>query len=262
MRIDGPARRVFMGWEGVQAKLNGVELNAFYPQDFGVPYAYAPCLLAHPATLEEEPAMVRAFLAATARGYEWAAANADEVSLLGDVKLLMVVLRARWVTLRARWVGAESSLGDAKSSLGDVQAARVLVAGAKELNGFELDEPMVRLPASHCFSLSVSLTVAGCAANDVLREMLGSAGVVTCPAGCAEGCQQLPQRSSPFSLSLSLSRSLADVLICSHCVARASGGDWTGDGQPARDERGVSRRRRQVGPDGQEPMGPIPRLAV
>jgi len=91
---------VFMGWEGVQAKLNGVELNAFYPQDFGVPYAYAPCLLAHPATLEEEPAMVRAFLAATARGYEWAAANADE-------------------------------------------AARVLVAGAKELNGFELDEPMV-----------------------------------------------------------------------------------------------------------------------
>jgi hypothetical protein len=257
VRIDGPARRVFMGWEGVQAKLNGVELNAFYPQDFGVPYAYAPCLLAHPATLEEEPAMVRAFLAATARGYEWAAANADEVSLLGDVKLLMVVLRARWatlrdcwvtlrarwvtlrarwvtlrarwvtlrarwvtlrarwvtlrarwVTLRARWVGAESSLGDAKSSLGDVQAARVLVAGAKELNGFELDEPMVRLPASHCFSLSVSLTVAGCAANDVLREMLGSAGVVTCPAGCAEGCQQLPQRSSPFSLSLSLALSL------------------------------------------------------
>ncbi len=124
---------VFTGWEGVEAELKGVELNAFKMQvrahraraprtpsppdrarlrlrprarardafwmrvwcdararcaarcrlqDFGVPYGYAPCLLAHPTTLEREPALVRDFLAATAAGFQWAAANPDEAAEL------------------------------------------------------------------------------------------------------------------------------------------------------------------------------------
>ena len=30
---------VFMNWEGILAKMKGVELNAFYLQDFDIPYA-------------------------------------------------------------------------------------------------------------------------------------------------------------------------------------------------------------------------------
>ena len=52
---------VFMGWEGVEAKLQGIELNSFLMQDYGVPYGYAPCLLAHPKILEEEPEMVKTY---------------------------------------------------------------------------------------------------------------------------------------------------------------------------------------------------------
>lgn len=66
---------VFMGWEGVEAKLQGIELNAFFMQDYGVPYGYAPCLLANPKILEEEPEVAKQFLGATAEGFQFAAAN-------------------------------------------------------------------------------------------------------------------------------------------------------------------------------------------
>nr|AHF22067.1 Thi5-like protein [Pyramimonas parkeae] len=71
---------VFMNWEGVEARMKGVDLNAFYLQDFGIPYAYAPCMLAHPDTLTEEPDMVKKFLNATAQGFEWAAAHPVEAA--------------------------------------------------------------------------------------------------------------------------------------------------------------------------------------
>lgn len=69
---------VFMGWEGVEAKLQGIELNSFLMQDYGVPYGFAPCLLAHPKTLEDKPDIVKQFLTATANGFQYAAANPKE----------------------------------------------------------------------------------------------------------------------------------------------------------------------------------------
>ena len=73
---------VFMGWEGVEAKLKGVELNTFYLQDFGIPYGYAPVLMASPALIDEQPAVVQAFLGAAARGFEFAAAQPEEAAAL------------------------------------------------------------------------------------------------------------------------------------------------------------------------------------
>jgi ABC-type nitrate/sulfonate/bicarbonate transport system substrate-binding protein len=58
---------VFMGWEGVEAKLKGVALNSFYLQDYKIPYGYAPVLMAHPRMIEAEPVIVKAFLLAAAR---------------------------------------------------------------------------------------------------------------------------------------------------------------------------------------------------
>ena len=36
---------VFMGWEGVDAKRKGIELNAFSLEDFSIPYGYSPVLV-------------------------------------------------------------------------------------------------------------------------------------------------------------------------------------------------------------------------
>lgn len=66
---------VFMQWEGVEAQLKGVELNAFPVCDYGVPYAYAPCLCAHPDWLAANADAAKAFLKATAEGYAAAAAD-------------------------------------------------------------------------------------------------------------------------------------------------------------------------------------------
>jgi len=69
---------VFTGWEGVEAKLQGIQLNTFFMQDYGVPYGFAPCLLANPTLLEEDPGLAKQFLAATAEGFKFAAANPSE----------------------------------------------------------------------------------------------------------------------------------------------------------------------------------------
>lgn len=48
---EADATWVFMGWEGIEAKMKGVELNVFRPEDHGVQYGYSPVLVAHPDTL-------------------------------------------------------------------------------------------------------------------------------------------------------------------------------------------------------------------
>lgn len=71
-----------MPWEGVAAQRAGIELNVFKLADYGIPYCFSPVLAAHPQTLASNPDMVKAFLAATARGYEYAAQNAAEAAQL------------------------------------------------------------------------------------------------------------------------------------------------------------------------------------
>ena len=75
---NADATWVFRQWEGCEAELRGVDLNVFPVCDYGMPYAYAPCLCAHPEWLEREPLTARKFLEATAAGY--AAASADPSS--------------------------------------------------------------------------------------------------------------------------------------------------------------------------------------
>lgn len=75
MQGKADATWVFMGWEGIEAKRAGVALNAFGLEEYRVPYGYSPLLVAHPDTVRDKADAVRAFLAATARAYEWAAAH-------------------------------------------------------------------------------------------------------------------------------------------------------------------------------------------
>lgn len=63
---------VFLPWEGIEARLKGIELNAFQLGDYGIPYGYSPVLAAHADFIENEAKTLKAFLQATARGYQFA----------------------------------------------------------------------------------------------------------------------------------------------------------------------------------------------
>jgi ABC-type nitrate/sulfonate/bicarbonate transport system substrate-binding protein len=73
---------VFEGWQGVQAKRAGVELNLFNFKDYGVPDYYTPVLTASPGEVEKNADALQAFLRATRRGYEFAAENPEEAAEL------------------------------------------------------------------------------------------------------------------------------------------------------------------------------------
>ncbi len=72
---------IFYGWGGINAQIEGVDVDYW---DFGeispeLDY-YTPILIANNAFLEEDPETAKAFLAATARGYEYAVENPQEAA--------------------------------------------------------------------------------------------------------------------------------------------------------------------------------------
>ncbi len=73
---------IFRGWQGVQAEREGVDLTLFTFNDYGVPDYYTPVLVASPDGIENNAAALKAFLAATARGYTFAANNPEEAAEL------------------------------------------------------------------------------------------------------------------------------------------------------------------------------------
>jgi NitT/TauT family transport system substrate-binding protein len=64
-----------MPWEGLLAERDGVDLTPFYLDDYGIPYGYTPLVLARPESIAADDDALEAFLAATARGYRFAADN-------------------------------------------------------------------------------------------------------------------------------------------------------------------------------------------
>ncbi len=74
---------IFDNWEGEQARLQGIQLHRFRLQDFGIPYGYSPVIVASRQMIEQQPALLRQFLAATAEGAHFAATRpADTAAML------------------------------------------------------------------------------------------------------------------------------------------------------------------------------------
>ena len=68
---------VFPAWEGVEAELQGRPLRCFLVRDYGVPDLYTPVLFTDPAGFEGKRELLRAFVQATAEGFELAAADPE-----------------------------------------------------------------------------------------------------------------------------------------------------------------------------------------
>jgi ABC-type nitrate/sulfonate/bicarbonate transport system substrate-binding protein len=72
----------FTAWEGVEADLRGIDLRYFQFSDYGFPEFYQVVLACDRAWLEREPDAARRFVAATVRGFEFAAQDSNAAAAI------------------------------------------------------------------------------------------------------------------------------------------------------------------------------------
>ena len=72
----------FTAWEGVEAEQRGIKLRYFQFADYGFPEYYQVVLACDRQWLEKDPDVARRFVGATVRGFQFAAAHADEAAAL------------------------------------------------------------------------------------------------------------------------------------------------------------------------------------
>jgi ABC-type nitrate/sulfonate/bicarbonate transport system substrate-binding protein len=78
---DADFTEIFTTWEGIEAKLRGVDLRTFRYDDYGMPDFHGVVLVASSKSLSGDKAeALRRFLAVTRRAYEYAAENPDTAS--------------------------------------------------------------------------------------------------------------------------------------------------------------------------------------
>ncbi len=71
---------IFAGWDGIQAKLDNVNLGMFFLKDSGIPDFYTPVIITNDATVTAKAAALKAFMAATSKGYDYAIANPKDAA--------------------------------------------------------------------------------------------------------------------------------------------------------------------------------------
>jgi ABC-type nitrate/sulfonate/bicarbonate transport system substrate-binding protein len=96
---------IYYGWQGIQAKQMGIDLDVVMMQDYFdvVPDYYTPVVIAGEATVADKAEVVKALLEALSRGYTFAAEHPDEAAdiLLRAVPELdrtLVKESQRWVS--------------------------------------------------------------------------------------------------------------------------------------------------------------------
>jgi ABC-type nitrate/sulfonate/bicarbonate transport system substrate-binding protein len=73
---------IFYGWEGIEAKQQGIKLNVVMMKDYfdTIPDYYTPVVITNENTITNKPEVVKAFLNALSRGYDFAIQNPDEAA--------------------------------------------------------------------------------------------------------------------------------------------------------------------------------------
>ena len=75
---------IFYGWQGLQAAQKGVDLNLVMLKDYFdcVPDYYTPVVIVNEDTIANSPLVVKAFMAALSRGYDFAVENPDAAAAI------------------------------------------------------------------------------------------------------------------------------------------------------------------------------------
>jgi ABC-type nitrate/sulfonate/bicarbonate transport system substrate-binding protein len=71
---------IFMGWDGVQAQMQNIELNIIPPTKYGIPDRPTPIIITNTANTTAKADALKKFGKATARGYDFAIANPKEAA--------------------------------------------------------------------------------------------------------------------------------------------------------------------------------------
>ena len=105
---DTDAVWIYYAWSGINAEITDLDFEYFNFADIDSVFDfYTPVIIANDAFLESDPEAAKAFLAATAKGYEYAIENPDEAahmlimadetgSLVGSEEL--VVASQKWIS--------------------------------------------------------------------------------------------------------------------------------------------------------------------
>lgn len=94
---------IYYGWTGIEAELRGEELNMMYVKDYSEKLDYyTPVLTTNEKMINKDPETVKAFLAASSKGYEFAIDNPKEAGeiLLGaapDLDKELVMKSQEWL---------------------------------------------------------------------------------------------------------------------------------------------------------------------
>jgi ABC-type nitrate/sulfonate/bicarbonate transport system substrate-binding protein len=98
---------IFYAWQGVQADLQAIDLDIIMMEDWFdcIPDYYTPVFIVHENTTRERPEVIRRFLLAISRGYEYAIDHPEEAAtiLLDAVPELdeeLVRASQAWLSLR------------------------------------------------------------------------------------------------------------------------------------------------------------------
>ena len=73
---------IFYGWEGIEAQQQSIKLNVVMMKDYfdTIPDYYTPVVITNENTITNKPEVVKAFLKALSRGYDFAINNPDEAA--------------------------------------------------------------------------------------------------------------------------------------------------------------------------------------
>lgn len=97
---------IYYGWTGVEAELRGIELDIIHLTDYSEKLDYyTPVLITNEKTMQEQPELVKAFMAATDKGYQYAIEHPEEsarILLEAEPELdeELVIASQKWISPR------------------------------------------------------------------------------------------------------------------------------------------------------------------
>ena len=112
-------------WEGVEAEVLGKPMKYFDPADYGYPSNYSTTIISSNAWLTANPDVARRFLAATQRGYAYAAKHPDEAAALLVKANPQTLKNPEIVKRSAELLAKDGYYSDEADAFGAIDGARV-----------------------------------------------------------------------------------------------------------------------------------------
>ena len=95
---------IFYAWTGIEAQLRGEDIDMFYVKDYSEKLDYyTPVLISNEKTINEDPELVKAFMRATTKGYEYAIEHPEEAAgilsaAVPDLDKELVLASQKWLS--------------------------------------------------------------------------------------------------------------------------------------------------------------------